>query len=66
MSPFLEVRLSTAPDVRLSDLMWNPGEPYVSLFASCMSDGSVGLWTVKDSVTVTARLPATAQAACCK
>ena len=64
VAPFLEVRLSTTPEVRLADLMWNPGDNFASLFASCLSDGSVGLWQVMDSVTVTARLPTTVQATC--
>ena len=66
VAPFVEVRLSTTPEVRLTDLMWNPGDNFVSLFASCMSDGSVGLWQVIDSVTVTAKLPTTVQATCRK
>lgn len=44
MSPFVEVRLSNTANSHVVDLQWNPGK--YELFASCTTDGALGLWEV--------------------
>ena len=62
--PFLEVRLSTAAGATLVDFAWNPGADFGAMFASCLGDGSVRLWEVKDALVAVAQLPPTTRACC--
>ena len=65
-TPFLEVKLSSSPGVRLMDFAWNPSQDFVGLFATCLSDGCVALWEVKDNLKILATLPSVASATCCE
>ena len=63
-APFLEVKVTSSPEVKLHDLVWNPGSDFSTLFVTNTSDGAVSLWEVKDSLTVVASLPTSALAQC--
>ena len=49
MEPFLEVKLHSVPNVGLQDFAWNPSLEFAPMFICCMSDGSLTLWSVKDT-----------------
>ena len=61
-APFAQYQLSAGQGSVLKDLTWNPAYP--TLLAACLSDGTVALLEVGNTVTVksSASLPAT----CCK
>ena len=64
--PFMEVRLSAAANVTVADLTWNPGADFASMLCSVMSDGAMGLWEIKESLTILGSLPPTTKATSCK
>ncbi|XP_049775137.1 nuclear pore complex protein Nup214 isoform X2 [Schistocerca cancellata] len=57
-----EVRLSASLNTHILDLTWNPGIP--NIFATCLSDGTVGVYEFKTTGTDIKTLPSEAQAAC--
>lgn len=56
--PFAHLRLSTDASCLVIDLKWNPASP--SMLAACLSNGSVSVMEVTDTVQVIAALPSTA------
>ena len=62
----MEVRLSAAANVTVADLAWNPGADFASMLCSVMSDGAIGLWEIKDTLTILGSLPPTTMATSCK
>ena len=61
----MEVKLSSEPNSHLTDLAWNPGQEFGSMFASVISDGGVGLWQIGNELNIIAKLPAATCATCC-
>ncbi|CAG0889123.1 unnamed protein product, partial [Darwinula stevensoni] len=45
--PFMEIRLVSDDMTRLADLQWNPVDH--DMFATCLEDGSVSLYQIKDT-----------------
>jgi len=65
--PFYQVKLSSTADDCLMDLAWNPGPEFSSMFAACLSDGSVCLYEMKNTtLSILASLKGNAQATCRK
>uniref|UniRef100_A0A669CS89 Nuclear pore complex protein Nup214 n=1 Tax=Oreochromis niloticus TaxID=8128 RepID=A0A669CS89_ORENI len=60
--PFAFHQPAVAPDVLVQDLKWNPVQ--VSVLAVCLSDGSIMILDVTDSVNVQARLPSSSGITC--
>ena len=60
------MKLTSGNQDSVVDLAWNPGLEYSSMLATCSSDGSIGLWDVKDGITVLGAVPAVLKATCCK
>ncbi|XP_021458147.2 nuclear pore complex protein Nup214 isoform X1 [Oncorhynchus mykiss] len=60
--PFATLQLRAGLGIIVQDLKWNPVQ--VSMLATCLSDGSMMVLEVTDSVTVQAQLPATAGITC--
>ncbi|XP_031345632.1 nuclear pore complex protein Nup214-like isoform X2 [Photinus pyralis] len=57
-----EIRLSTTPGVCVTQSMWNPTIP--NIFTACKSDGTVGLYELKETGLEIKELPAESQALC--
>ncbi|XP_041427826.1 nucleoporin 214 L homeolog isoform X1 [Xenopus laevis] len=55
--PFASCKLLRDPSSSVTDLQWNPTLP--SMVAVCLSDGSISVLQVTDTVSVFANLPAT-------
>ncbi|KAI3362268.1 hypothetical protein L3Q82_012584, partial [Scortum barcoo] len=60
--PFASLLPAAAPGTLVQDLKWNPAHP--SILAACLSDGSMLILDVADSVKVTASLPASSGITC--
>uniref|UniRef100_A0A3B4FPG8 Nuclear pore complex protein Nup214 n=1 Tax=Pundamilia nyererei TaxID=303518 RepID=A0A3B4FPG8_9CICH len=60
--PFASHQPAVAPDVLVQDLKWNPAQ--VSVLAVCLSDGTIMILDVTDSVNVQARLPSSSGITC--
>uniref|UniRef100_A0A8C8EW55 Nuclear pore complex protein Nup214 n=1 Tax=Oncorhynchus tshawytscha TaxID=74940 RepID=A0A8C8EW55_ONCTS len=60
--PFATLQLRAGLGIIVQDLKWNPVQ--VSMLATCLSDGSMMVLEVTDSITVQAQLPATAGITC--
>lgn len=60
--PFASYQPAVAPDVLVQDLKWNPAQ--VSVLAVCLSDGTIMILDVTDSVNVQARLPSSSGITC--
>ncbi|KAK6315954.1 hypothetical protein J4Q44_G00134780 [Coregonus suidteri] len=60
--PFATLRPRAGLGIIVQDLKWNPVQ--VSMLAACLSDGSMMVLEVTDSVTVQAQLPATEGITC--
>uniref|UniRef100_A0A3B5KTB2 Nuclear pore complex protein Nup214 n=1 Tax=Xiphophorus couchianus TaxID=32473 RepID=A0A3B5KTB2_9TELE len=53
-SPFASLQPAVASDALVQDLKWNPAQP--SMLAACLSDGSMMILEVTDSVKIQAQL----------
>uniref|UniRef100_A0A3Q3VVS4 Nuclear pore complex protein Nup214 n=1 Tax=Mola mola TaxID=94237 RepID=A0A3Q3VVS4_MOLML len=60
--PFASLLPPVPPGTLVQDLKWNPAQAFV--LAVCMSDGSMRILDVSDSVKVTAELPASSGITC--
>uniref|UniRef100_A0A8C7ITT9 Nuclear pore complex protein Nup214 n=1 Tax=Oncorhynchus kisutch TaxID=8019 RepID=A0A8C7ITT9_ONCKI len=60
--PFVTLRPGVGLGIIVQDLKWNPVQ--ASMLATCLSDGSMMVLEVTDSVTVQAQLPATEGITC--
>ncbi|CAB1332778.1 unnamed protein product, partial [Coregonus sp. 'balchen'] len=60
--PFVTLRPGVGLGIIVQDLKWNPGQ--ASMLATCLSDGSMMVLEVTDSVTVQAQLSATEGITC--
>ncbi|XP_041368937.1 nuclear pore complex protein Nup214-like isoform X2 [Gigantopelta aegis] len=60
--PFQKVKLNASPGSTLLDLAWNPGNPL--MLATCVSDGSVELFEIKENLNIVASLPVSTCATC--
>ncbi|XP_070299706.1 nuclear pore complex protein Nup214 isoform X2 [Salvelinus sp. IW2-2015] len=60
--PFVTLRPGVGLGIIVQDLKWNPVQ--ASVLATCLSDGSMMVLEVTDSVTVQAQLPATEGITC--
>lgn len=63
-SPFVSLQPVVASDALVQDLKWNPAQP--SMLAACLSDGSMMILEVTDSVKIQAQLPANSGVTCRK
>ncbi|KAG5897453.1 hypothetical protein JTB14_002714 [Gonioctena quinquepunctata] len=54
-----EVRLSVNPGVRVSEVNWNPALPLI--FTACKSDGTLGVYELKDNSIDINELPSAAE-----
>ena len=61
--PFQKVKLNASPGSTLLDLAWNPGNPL--MLATCVSDGGVELFEIKENLHMVASLPVSTCATCC-
>ncbi|KAM4720096.1 nuclear pore complex protein Nup214 isoform 2-T2 [Anableps anableps] len=61
-SPFASLQPAVASDTLVQDLKWNPTQP--SMLAACLSDGSMMILEVTDSVKMEAQLPAASGVTC--
>ncbi|XP_067662377.1 nuclear pore complex protein Nup214-like isoform X2 [Haliotis asinina] len=59
---FARCRLNASPGSSLQDIMWNPLDP--ALLAVCVSDGSVELVRVTNTVSTVGSLPVSSNASC--
>uniref|UniRef100_A0A8C8GEW7 Nuclear pore complex protein Nup214 n=1 Tax=Oncorhynchus tshawytscha TaxID=74940 RepID=A0A8C8GEW7_ONCTS len=60
--PFVTLRPGVGLGIIVQDLKWNPVQ--ASMLATCLSDGSMMVLEVTDSITVQAQLPATEGITC--
>uniref|UniRef100_A0A3B5KTB7 Nuclear pore complex protein Nup214 n=1 Tax=Xiphophorus couchianus TaxID=32473 RepID=A0A3B5KTB7_9TELE len=61
-SPFASLQPAVASDALVQDLKWNPAQP--SMLAACLSDGSMMILEVTDSVKIQAQLLANSGVTC--
>ncbi|XP_017263326.1 nuclear pore complex protein Nup214 isoform X2 [Kryptolebias marmoratus] len=60
--PFASLQPAVGPGTSTQDLKWNPAHP--SMLAACLSDGSMMILDVTDTVKVQAQLPAASGITC--